>query len=327
MKRRTLLTAMGLGLAAAAVPSAWLVWNRNKETGGTVFYGPPVMPTLLLGAAAQQGRLKDKMPFAVKVWKDVDMLRAGLANRSIAVSIVPSYVAANLAARGQDVKLLNIMTFGLLHIIGTQALPDLAALKGKKLVMPFKNDMPDLMLQWLCRKQGVALNGFQTAYTATPPEALMMFMRGNADYALLPEPMVSMAMIRGAQMGKQVVRALDIQEAWMQATGMANGIPQAGLMADGAFYRRHTEEMALLQQDLAQALTWTQANPEAAAALAGDYLDAPEAALLAALPNSRLAATPALNVADDVMRFFKELHSLNPAIVGGKLPDASLLAG
>lgn len=134
-----------------------------------------------------------------------------------------------------------------------------------------------------------------------------------------------MVIIRGGQMGKQVVRALDIQEIWTQTTGMARGIPQAGLMTDGAFYRQHAAEMALLQEDLVQALAWTQ-NAPAAAALAGDYLDAPEKALLAALPNSRLAAEPAQSVADDVLRFFAELHSLNPAIVGGKLPDASLLA-
>lgn len=163
--------------------------HLEQAAGDTVFYGPPVMPTLLLGAAAQQGRLKERMPFAVKVWKDVDMLRAGLAKRSIPLSIVPSYVAANLAARGQDVKLLNIMTFGLLHIIGSEPLPGLAALAGKKLVMPFKNDMPDLVLQLLCRKQGIALGSFQTLYTATPPEALMMFMRGHADYApFCPSP-------------------------------------------------------------------------------------------------------------------------------------------
>ena len=39
-----------------------------------------------------------------------DQLRAGLLNKSIEISIVPSYVAANLRAQGQPVLLHNIMT-------------------------------------------------------------------------------------------------------------------------------------------------------------------------------------------------------------------------
>ena len=321
MQRRQLLKLMGATAALSYLPRA-----LAADTALTL-YGPPVMPTLLLGAAAAQGSLKNSRKLTVKAWSNVDMLRAGLANRSIDVSIVPSYVAANLAARGQGVKLVNIMTFGLLQIIGRdQAISGIADLAGKKLVMPFKNDMPDLVLQALCRRQNIPFSRLQVQYTATPPEALMTFMQKRADFALLPEPMVSMAIMRGQQMQQQVVRALDIQKVWEQTMGVSGGIPQAGLMVSRAFYEQQGPLVGQLQQDIQQALTWTRAHPTQAAAIGARYLPAPAAAIQQALPHSRLAAAPAAGIAQDILLFFKELHGINPQIVGGKMADASLFA-
>lgn len=298
------------------------------ETPPLTFYAPPVVPTLLLGVARQRGKLKDSRPFEIKVWNNPDQLRAGLANRSIEASIVPSYTAANLAARKQGVKLVNIMTTGLLHIVARdRAISGIDGLAGKKIVIPFKNDMPDLVLQALCRRLKIPFSRLQVQYTATPPEALMTFLQKRADFALLPEPMVSMALMRGRQMGQNVVRALDMQKMWEQIVGGKSGIPMAGLMVGDAFFNRNRAALQTLQQDLQQAAVWANSHPGEAAAIGAKLLTAaPAAALQAAIPHSRLTAISAKNMADDILSFFKELHSLNPAIVGGKVPDASLFA-
>ncbi|MDO5638621.1 MAG: ABC transporter substrate-binding protein [Neisseria sp.] len=321
MNRRLFLQYMGAASAACCLPNAWAAEQA------LTLYGAPVMPTLLLAAAEKNGQAKKSRPFAVKTWKNVDVLRAGLANRSMQASMVPSYVAANLAARGQDVKLLNVMSYGLLYVVGRErALGGVADLSGKTLAMPFKNDMPDLVLQALCRSLRLDFAKIKVQYTATPPEALALFLQKRADYALMPEPMVSMAMMRGKQMGQNVVRALDIQKAWRETMKATNGIPQAGLLVSGDFYRNNGAFLRSLQADLQQAVVWSKANPQAAAAIGANYLDAPAPALAAALPHANLAAVSARQAQQDLMLFFKTLHALNPRIVGGKLPDASLFA-
>lgn len=324
MKRRTLLTLGGLGLAAAAFPVARRLWLQ-PPAGTTLFYAPPVMPTLLLAAAAKHGRLKEQLPFQIQTWKDVDVLRAGLANHNIGVSIVPSYTAANLAARGADVRLVNVMSFGMLYLVGSQPLSDLAALQGKKLIIPFKNDMPDLLLQILCRKRKIAFERLSVRYVSSPPEALIMFMLGQADYVLLPEPLVSTALLRAAQLGKTLVRALDIQAEWASSTGM-QGIPQAGLLLSGKFRQSYPEAGALLLQDIRDAAAWAAQQPDQAAQLASDTLDLPAQAAADALLHSRLSAVSAQESADVLMSFFAELHQLNPAIIGGKMPDKTLFS-
>ena len=174
MKRRHFLQLMGASAAAVCSPGLLAADSKTKFT----VYGPPVMPTVLLGVAAQRGELKNSRPFDVKVWRNVDALRAGLANGTMQASVVPSYVAANLAARGQDVKLVNIMSFGLLYVLGRdRALSGIGDLAGKTLALPFKNDMPDLVLQALCRRLKIDFSRIRVQYAATPPEAMMMFMQ------------------------------------------------------------------------------------------------------------------------------------------------------
>jgi len=296
-----------MGASAAAVCSPGLL-AADSKTKFTV-YGPPVMPTVLLGVAAQRGELKNSRPFDVKVWRNVDALRAGLANGTMQASVVPSYVAANLAARGQDVKLVNIMSFGLLYVLGRdRALSGIGDLAGKTLALPFKIDFSRIRVQ----------------YAATPPEAMMMFMQKRADFALLPEPMVSMGIIRGRQMGQNVVRALDMQQEWEKTMKVSGGIPQAGLMVSGAFLKQNGDAVRRLQADLLQAAAWSKANAAQAAAIGAKHLGLPEQALAAGLPHARLAATPAKEAAAGIKLFFRELYQLNPAIVGGKLPADSL---
>lgn len=321
MKRRHFLQLMGASAAAVCSPGLLAADSKTKFT----VYGPPVMPTVLLGVAAQRGELKNSRPFDVKVWRNVDALRAGLANGTMQASVVPSYVAANLAARGQDVKLVNIMSFGLLYVLGRdRALSGIGDLAGKTLALPFKNDMPDLVLQALCRRLKIDFSRIRVQYAATPPEAMMMFMQKRADFALLPEPMVSMGIIRGRQMGQNVVRALDMQQEWEKVMKVSGGIPQAGLMVSGAFLKQNADAVRRLQADLLQAAAWSKANAAQAAAIGAKHLGLPEQALAAGLPHARLAATPAKEAAAGIKLFFRELYQLNPAIVGGKLPADSL---
>ena len=140
LKRRQFIGATAAAFAATALPL------RAADSAFTL-WGPPVTPTVLLAVAAQMGEARKIRPFTVKSWTSPDQLRAGLLNKSIEISIVPSYVAANLRAQGQPVILHNIMTRGLLAVMSKgKPIIGLKDLAGQKLVMPFKGDMPDLVL-------------------------------------------------------------------------------------------------------------------------------------------------------------------------------------
>lgn len=314
LNRRQFVALSSAALAALSLPV------RADSKAALTLWGPPVTPTALLAVAAKHG----KTPFAVKAWRTPDQLRAGLVNGDIGASIVPSYVAANLYNQGRNVKLYNIMTEGLLYLGAREPLSGLDALAGKKLVIPFKNDMPDLVLQALCKKQGIDFAAIDVQYTATPPEALMLFLSGKVDCALLPEPVMSMAEIKSKESGTSVVRALDFQQLWGSTFNTKPVIPQAGLLFTDRFIEQHGDFIAGLDAALEDALARTLADPMATAELTGDLLPFPAPVLAKAIPHSHFATTRAASMENEILHFFGELHALNPKITGDKLPDSQL---
>ena len=321
LKRRQFIGATTGTLAALSLPL------RAQTADKLTLWGPPVTPSVLLAIAARDGKAKDIRPFDVQVWRSPDQLRAGLLNGDIAASIVPSYVAANLYNQGKKIKLFNIMSEGLNYIAapvtdGKPLITSLADLAGHSVVIPFKNDMPDLLLQILYKKAGLAFANIH--YTATPPEALVMLLGGKVDCAMLPEPLLSLAQIKGKEKGKTFARALDVQQLWGEAFAIAPRVPIAGLLFTDDFISKNKDFIAVLNDDLTAAIAWSKAHPQETAELAAKYLPFPQDALAAAIPYSRFAAIPAASIDSELLNFYTELHALNAKITGGKVPDAGL---
>ena len=319
LKRRQFIGATAAAFAATALPL------RAADSAFTL-WGPPVTPTVLLAVAAQMGEARKIRPFTVKSWTSPDQLRAGLLNKSIEISIVPSYVAANLRAQGQPVILHNIMTRGLLAVMSKAGtISDLGGLAEKNLVMPFKNDMPDIVLQILAKKHGINLEN-RITYTATPPEAVTFFLQKDYPNALLPEPLASASILKGKQEGVNVERSFSLDKIWSETFNTAKGgIAQAGLMVSETAAKEHADFLAALDKDLLAAVDWVANNGKSAAEIAANYMPAPVPALERAFPHSALCAIPAKTIGDEILQFLNELHQFNPKITGGKAVDASLL--
>jgi len=317
LKRRQFIGATAAAFAATALPL------RAADSAFTL-WGPPVTPTVLLAVAAQMGEARKIRPFTVKSWTSPDQLRAGLLNKSIEISIVPSYVAANLRAQGQPVILHNIMTRGLLAVMSKgKPITGLKDLAGQKLVMPFKGDMPDLVLQILAKRAGIDLTNLVT-YTATPPEAVTLFLQKDFPHALLPEPLASASILKGKQEGVNVVRSFPIDKIWNESFGTQNGIAQAGLMVSETVAKEQADFLAALDKDLLAALGWVAANNKSAAEIAANYMPAPVPALERAFEHSALTALRTKDISTEILQFLGEMYQLNPKIVGGKAPDANL---
>ncbi|PIE45067.1 MAG: hypothetical protein CSA45_04700 [Gammaproteobacteria bacterium] len=326
MKRRELLKTAAYttlsGIAAGQMPFAFA---DNKASTLSTVWGAPVAPAVLLGVAARQGQLYKTHPYKVKVWKTPDQLRAAVANGTMPVTMVPSYVAANFSNRGKDVVLANIMTFGLLQMVAhDNKLDSIEDLVGKSIVMPFKNDMPDLVLQILCKNAGVDFAALKVQYVTTPPEAMALFLKQRVELAFLPEPMTTGAIFKGKMTGQKVVRALDFQKEWGRVMKTKPRIPQAGMQIDRNFYQANKPVINQLLDDISAAAVWIDNNPQSAAEIGTNYLPLPKPILAAALPNAYLTGTRTADIADEILFFFEQMYQLNPKIVGGKMPSKAL---
>jgi NitT/TauT family transport system substrate-binding protein len=321
--RRSVIAGIGgtlaLPLLAAAAGRA-----SAAALADLTLYGPPAGPSITLAHAAASGALAsiaDKASF--KVWRNPDEMRAGLTSGTMQAVVLPVQVAATLYNRGFPLKLLNVMTNGLLYVISADtSVAGFADLKGRKLAVPFRNDMPDLVVARLLKHEKLTAGTDLTVETVgSPVEAIQMLLAGRVDAVLAPEPAISAAIIRARGAGKTIARVIDIQKVWGEVSGGQPVLPQAGLALTNAFADANPGVADALQEALEKTVAAVNAAPDGAAADAADALEMPAPVIAASVATSNLVAARASAMRAEIESMLTTLSDADPALIGGKLPD------
>ena len=348
--RRSFLLAAGTASAVLGAPAI-----LRAAAPRLALYGPPAGPTITLAHAVEAGLLRDiGADVSLTVWRSPDELRAGLTSGAIDLSVVPAQVAANLYNRGMGMRLVNVMTNGLLYIMAREGrLDGMAALAGKTLAVPFPNDTPDFITRALLDHHGLT-GKVELTSPATPMEAAQLLLSGRIDAAVLSEPVASAMVLRSTASGPDVhaaevagalarkaqaggglpvggpavplVRAIDLQAEWGAVTGLGPVVPQAGLAATDRFLADHADLIAPLQAVMEDATAAVLADPQAAAVQAAPYLELPAPILAASIPHGNLTATPATQARPALEAMFDLMAKGDAGILGGKLPDDAFYA-
>ena len=316
-RREFLKLASALALSGF-IPPALAATLKQDFT----IYGAPALPSLTIATAVLQGQLAKKTDFSLKIWRNPDQLRAGVASGKFKVMMSPSNVGVNLRNQGQQVGMVNILTGGINNLLSKKPLSEMGDLQGKKLIMPFKHDMPDIVFQALLKKMKVDLNKISIHYAATPPEAMMLFLTKDYDACFVPEPLASACILKGKKLGVNVVRNFKITELWQEAFNTQKPImPLAGIISNVDFYQQHQGQFELLHQDLTNALQWIENNPQSAAEIGTNYFPAPLPAIANAIPYSNLIVMKGSEIKEDIMQFLEIIMRHNPKLLGGELPN------
>ncbi|MFT0531316.1 ABC transporter substrate-binding protein [Castellaniella hirudinis] len=323
MNRRSVLVgAAGLALGLAA-PSVL----RARPIARLALYGPPASPTVTLAYAVASGALADlAQEVSLTVWRNPDELRAGLTSGQIDLSVVPVQVAANLYNRGMGLRLVNVMTDGLIHVVAAEgSITALSDLAGKRIAVHFVNDTPDLILRALLKQQGLS-DSVEIVATGTPAESAQLLLAGQIEVALLSEPFATVAILRGQTAGRRFARVIDIQKEWGEQTGLGAMAPMAGLAVTKGFSKSAPDVIAPLHARLAEATAAVIADPAAAAAKAAGPLELPAPVLAASIPHSALVARRAGSVRAEIEAMLSLMAESDAGIIGGKLPDDGFYA-
>lgn len=323
--RRKFVAGASAGLAAAAFAPSLV----RAQQAPLVLWGPPATPSLILAQAAQDAELAKVAPgVSFAVWRNPDEMRAGIASGDMSAVIVPVYAAANFYNRGLPVRLASTLTDGLLYVVSAdEGIKTIADLKGKTIACPFKNDMPDYMLQRLFSEADLVIGTDVTIeYTATPPEGMQLLLAGRVDAIAVTEPVASGAIAAAKGAGKTLYRSVSIREAWLAATGTSSQ-PSPGLAITASLGDRIGEDgVEVLQQAIERAVTAVNAQPQEAATLAAEALGLPVPVIAEAVAHSNLVARRARSAKADIEALFNVLAAADPRIIGGKLPDDGFYA-
>ncbi|PIE16927.1 MAG: hypothetical protein CSA68_00320 [Rhodobacterales bacterium] len=311
------------GASAVAAVSGPLQAFQGAELDVLGLAGPPAPPTLYLSHMMRQPKVK-ALAKSVKFqqWRSPDMLIAMMTNGQVQVAATPSNTAAILYNKGVKIKLLDITTWGVLHLLtrrdDIKGLPDL---KGKKLLSFFRGGMPDIVTQYLGMKQGIDITKeVDVSYASTPMEALQMFLSGKAETVVLPEPAVSAAQIKSKMVG-QPVNTLNLQQVWEEVTGRGR-MPQAGTLVQSEWAEKNPERLAQIKESIGSSIEWMNTMKDEAAKLGSQEFGLPAPIVRKSLDKVHMERVSAAEAREDIEFFFNALSELSPKLIGGKMPDA-----
>jgi ABC-type nitrate/sulfonate/bicarbonate transport system substrate-binding protein len=134
---------------------------------------------------------------------------AGLSaviNGDADIAALPTNAAANVYNKtGGKVSVLAINTLGCLYLMNNTgvAVNSMADLKGKTVYVPAQN--PTFIFTYLCKQNGLVIGTditIDSTTYSTPALLRDAVAAGEVDYAVLPEPMVTIAQNAAANAGK-----------------------------------------------------------------------------------------------------------------------------
>lgn len=303
----------------------------NEKIEKLVIAGPfasvshPIMYMIETGALNDVAK---KVEF--RLWKNPDELRALVLNNEVQFTAIPTNVGAILYNKGVDIKLLNVSVWGILGMITRdENLKTLKDFKGKKIAMPFRADMPDIVFEQIVKAQGMNIKkDFDIQYFSSPMDAMQMLIMRRVDHALLAEPAISMALRKTKSFPLKLIapdlyRSADLQTEWGKTFKVEAKLPTAGM----AFLGKVEGNEHLIKRfndEYEKSLKWYKNNPKEAAALTVQTLDMlEEKGLEDSISHVQLDYISAQDAKKDLEFFFDILKESNPKVIGGKLPDES----
>ncbi|MBE0513328.1 ABC transporter substrate-binding protein [Sulfurimonas sp.] len=326
MKR--LITAfLSLTLASTALFGAEKL-QKIVVSGPFASVSHPILHMIETNALSD---VADKIEF--KLWKNPDELRAMTIRGNVDFVAVPTNTAAILNNKGVDIKLLNVSVWGILGMISRDnSLKTLKDFKGKKIAVPFRADMPDIVFKQLLKKEGLdPQKDFELVYVASPIDAMQMLIMRRIDHSLLAEPAISMALRKTKSFPISIVapdlyRSVDLQEEWGKVFNTNGDLPEAGIAVMGHVKDEHL--IKRFQEEYAKSLEWYKANPKEAGKLVAKNIEMlSEEGVSDSISQIRFKNVSAVEAKKDLEFFFNILKDEDPKSIGGRLPDDSFYYG
>lgn len=280
-----------------------------------IVQAPLAPPTAPLFKMVEDG-LPEGTKLELLVYNTVDEATARVIKGEADFSVLPVNVAAKLYNSGIDISLANVNTWGILYLVSVDdKVEEWQDLKGMELYVGARGSTPDVLTQYLLRRNGLKEGEVKLTYLGSP-EIAQMVINGLVKNAVLPEPLVTQVLMNNQQ--ARVVR--DFYTDWQRSEGETR-LPQTGMVVSNGFVRSYPGAVTGFQKAYAGALDWTVAHPDQAAPLVETNLKMPAPVFVRSMERTRLQFAGGSGASKDVSAYLARLLDFSPDMVGGKLPD------
>ncbi len=321
MKKLTKIVSLILTLLLLTATVSLVSCRKTKDD--TTLRVAVLNGTTGFGMAPLISRSKtEKLGFNAQfdIYTAADMVSPLIINGSADIAAVPTNLAAVLYNKTQGkVRVLAVNTLGVLYLLenGT-TVNSLADLSGKTVYLPGQGSNPEFILRALVDRAGVKDVNFDYTYSS-PDELATALAAGKAAIGVLPEPKVTVITSKNTSLRV----ALDFTEEWEKLTSAP--LVQGCIVVREDFLKEHGELVKQFLEEYKKSVEYVNSNPDEAAQMIADAgLAGNAAAAKAALPRCNITYLAGKEMQTALNGYWAELYKLNPASVGGKLPDDAL---
>ncbi len=324
----TLLAALALlvtSLAAFAAcapeePTEIRVYTLNGTTG----FGMAKM----MNDAKNDAFETEKYTFTVQT--DASLINAALINGDVDIAALPTNAASVVYNKTNGgIKVLAVNTLGCLYLLtkdGT-TVASINDLKGKTVYTPAQNPM--MIFKSICEKNGLTVgtgadqvNIDSTSYAA-PADLRTAVAAGAVEIAVLPEPMVTMAISGAKQAGFTYKNAMDLTAEW-DKVHTPGSLVQGCVVVRTAFLEENPEAVENFLAAYKSSIEYLSTNTKEAAQLivdAGIFANATVAEK--AIPKCNVCYLDGADMKSGMDAYLGVLAGIDATKIGGKTPDAA----
>ncbi len=321
--------------AASEEPSQEPSAESSETAGPAGDMGPGVRLAVLSGpTGVGAAKLLDNIDnngaalqgsgYTYAIANDNSELVAGLtgSNPEFDIATVASNVAVNLYNKTDGgVKIIAVGTLGVLHILeggGGTSINSMADLAGRTIYAAGQGANPEYVLRYLLKEND--LDDVEVVF-ADAGEISAKLLSGEIECAMLPVPAATAAIAKGE--GK-VRQAIDLTEAW---DSLRNGsqLIMTAVVARTEFVETYPDRVEAFLTDYEASIDYVNGNIDEAAEIIAALGITPSAGIARqAIPQCHLVFMAGTDMVASISDYYSVLYSIDPAAVGGSLPDDNI---
>ena len=155
---------------------------------------PDGLPSIAISKAIEDNKKIGHITINYDVQKTSDLLVSELMKGESELAIVPSNLALQAYKKGLDYKIAGTIGWGSLYLVSTNNVSNLNNLKGKEIYNTGKGLTPDIVFKDILKNNNISEDDINFSYVGAASELAPLVASGKAEYAVLPEPILSTVM-------------------------------------------------------------------------------------------------------------------------------------
>ena len=323
MKTRILALLLATLLLMTAFISCKKEEEKAEDAPITVY---TLNGTTGFGMAKLMNDNTDGKKYDISVKTDAADVTAALINGDVDIAALPTNAAANVYNKTQGgVKILAVNTLGCLYLLTKDGVnvSGFEDLRGKTVYAPAQN--PTFIFTDLCKKNGLTpgtdITIDSTSY-AQPANLRDAVASGAVEIAVLPEPMVTVAMAKAKQANVTLKNAMDLTKEW-DKVNTPGSLVQGCVVVRTEYLEKNADKVKEFLVDYKASIEFLNANAAEAAQMIQDTgIFAQAAVAEKAIPKCNVCYLDGAGMKSAMEVYLTALMNINANAIGGKLPEA-----